>query len=253
MERRNLVFLLVLTFLFTTPVIAADCGCGGSSSGSSSGTGSDDARDVILLVRDARDLADRGHLNESLAKYQDILRADPSYLPALRGVAAVLRDLGRIEESLATYDRIIRDDPTDAAAWSAKADLYRVSGNAQAADYAYTRAIELDPGIRLTQPNQTQLLAEESGETTITVRSATSIITTVTTRDLPATPEKATMYPGEIPAGQVLSTVTPSVPLSPLTVTASLCLIAVVARSGSRWRDGYDTEKHPDNRHSRDR
>jgi tetratricopeptide (TPR) repeat protein len=237
MERRSLVFLLVLTFLFATPVIAADCGCGGSSSGSDSGTGTDDTRDVILLVRDARDLADRGHLDESLVKYQEILRTDPSYLPALRGVAGVLRDLGRIDESLATYDRIILDDPTDAAAWSAKADLYRLSGNAQAADYAYYRAIELDPGLRSMQVNRTVFSGEGSGETTITVRNATSLITTTTDRIPPSAPVTTKIYPGEVPAGQGISTVTPSVPLSPIAVTTSLCIIAVLARSGSGWRE----------------
>jgi tetratricopeptide (TPR) repeat protein len=252
MERRNPVFLLILIFLFVTPVIADDCGCGGSSSGSAAGTGTDDPRDVILLVRDARDLADRGHLNESLVIYQDILRTDPSYLPALRGVAGVLRDLGRIEESLTVVDRILLDDPTDAAAWSAKSDLFRISGNEQAADYAYFRAIELDPDLFLPQANRTGLPGEGSGETTIIVQNATNPAPATTNRIIPATPE-TTIHPRDDSAGQGSAPGTRHVPLSVFTVTITLGITAVLSRSGPRGRKCHDTEKHPDNRHSRDR
>jgi tetratricopeptide (TPR) repeat protein len=252
MERRKPVFLLVLIFLFVSPVIADDCGCSGSFSGSTAGTGTDDPRDVILLVRDARDLADRGHLNESLVIYQDILRTDPSYLPAIRGLAGVLRDLGRIEESLAVVDRILLDDPTDAAAWSEKSDLFRISGNEQAADYAYFRAVELDPDLYLPQANRTGLPGDGSGETTITVQNPTNPAPATTNRIIPATPE-TTIHPGDVPAGQGLATETRHVPLSVFTVTTSLGIITVLSRSGSRGKNGHDTEKHPDNRHSRDR
>ncbi|MDF3067376.1 MAG: methyltransferase, partial [Polyangiaceae bacterium] len=87
----------------------------------------------------------RGELQQALACYAQLLRADPQHAPAWQLVAMVRAKLGAWEESLFAAEQALRYAPDDALSWrSAAQALYRL-GRLPQALHAYDRVLAATP------------------------------------------------------------------------------------------------------------
>ena len=73
-------------------------------------------------------------LERAAAQYELVLRHAPDHLPAMTGLAAVLRDLGELSQARALYERVLAVAPQDTHAQSGLAGVLHDLGDAQGAE-----------------------------------------------------------------------------------------------------------------------
>lgn len=76
----------------------------------------------------ALDLMAEGHLEKSVAAYQDSVAADPTFTEAMHGLARALQDLERYDEAISVAQRIAEIDPDDVLAHTSLSVLYQKKG-----------------------------------------------------------------------------------------------------------------------------
>jgi Flp pilus assembly protein TadD len=76
----------------------------------------------------ALDLVAEGNLEGALAQYQQSLKADPTFIEVLHGMARVLQDLNRLDEAIAVAKRIPELDADDVLAHTSLSILYQKKG-----------------------------------------------------------------------------------------------------------------------------
>lgn len=89
-------------------------------------------------------LAAMGRLEEALQEFQVVVSRDPTYLPALAGMAKAQSRLGRRSEAIGTYKKLLELDEAHPEIHLELAHLLRIGGDGGAADH-YRRVLELDP------------------------------------------------------------------------------------------------------------
>lgn len=74
------------------------------------------------------DLMAAGHLDQAVAKYQESLKADPTFTEAMHGLARALQDLERFDEAIQVAKQIAEVDPDDVLAHTSLSVLYQRKG-----------------------------------------------------------------------------------------------------------------------------
>lgn len=72
-------------------------------------------------------------LERAAAQYDLVLQHAPDHLPAMTGLAAVLRDLGELSQAKALYERVLAVAPQDSHAQSGLAGVLHDQGDTQGA------------------------------------------------------------------------------------------------------------------------
>jgi tetratricopeptide (TPR) repeat protein len=93
------------------------------------------------LYDEADRLKDAGKLDEAVAKYQEILAADPNYTLAHSALAVVLGRLGRHEEAIVHGKKVCELQPQDAFSFTALSVTYQ-RAYAGTGNMAYIRDAE---------------------------------------------------------------------------------------------------------------
>jgi tetratricopeptide (TPR) repeat protein len=86
-----------------------------------------------------------GHLKQAVPLYQEAIRRDGRYVPALLGLGTALLDSGQFEPAAEQLRRATSVTPGDAALWSALGRAELASGRAVEAKAAWQKAVELNP------------------------------------------------------------------------------------------------------------
>ena len=68
-------------------------------------------------------------LERAAAQYELALQHAPEHLPAMTGLAAVLRDLGELSQAKALYERVLTVTPQDSHALNGLAGVLRDLGD----------------------------------------------------------------------------------------------------------------------------
>ena len=76
-------------------------------------------------------------LERAAAQYALVLHHAPDHLPAMTGLAAVLRDLDELSQARALYERVLAVAPQDAHAQSGLAGVLHDLGDAQGAELCF--------------------------------------------------------------------------------------------------------------------
>jgi tetratricopeptide (TPR) repeat protein len=76
----------------------------------------------------ALDLMGDGHLEQAVAKYQESLAVDPTFLEPMHGLARALQDLQRYDEAVEVAKRMAELDPDDVLAHTSLSVLYMKKG-----------------------------------------------------------------------------------------------------------------------------
>ena len=76
-------------------------------------------------------------LERAAAQYELVVKHAPAQLPAMTGLAAVLRDLGELSQAKALYKRVLAVAPQDAHAQSGLAGVLHDLGDAQGAELRF--------------------------------------------------------------------------------------------------------------------
>jgi tetratricopeptide (TPR) repeat protein len=85
---------------------------------------------------------------EALEYYNKILKAEPSYFPAMMDKASVLSKVGKFEEAIVCIDAAIELAPEEPGTHYTKGNILRDSGSFGAAKKCFLKTIEIDPKNR---------------------------------------------------------------------------------------------------------
>ncbi len=111
----------------------------------------------------AEALKSAGQLRKAVPLYEESLRRDPQYLPALLQLGTALRELGQKDHAAETLLRATKDVASDGRAWNELGQVYIELGNKPEAAAAFRKAVTLDP--EMPEPhNGLAILAAESGD-----------------------------------------------------------------------------------------
>jgi tetratricopeptide (TPR) repeat protein len=94
---------------------------------------------------EAQSLRDRGHIDESITKFQDAIAADPRFMPARAALGELLLKIRRDDEAIEVFRAAVEKNPTYPLAWYDLAFAYRARGRAADAVDAYQHYIKLHP------------------------------------------------------------------------------------------------------------
>lgn len=81
-------------------------------------------------------------LERAAAQYELVLKHAPDHLPAMTGLAAVLRDLGELSQAKALYERVLAVAPQDAHALNGLAGVLHVLADAEGAQKRFRQRRE---------------------------------------------------------------------------------------------------------------
>ncbi len=106
--------------------------------------------------------------------FEDILGANPEFLPALHGIGVLCVGQGRLEEAEHWLRKAIEVDGTYALAWNDLGEALRMMGRGEEAISAYQHTLELQPDFPGTMNNLAVALAgmNEIDEATRMLRKA---------------------------------------------------------------------------------
>lgn len=114
-----------------------------------------------LYVAFARLARESGKLPEAEQQYQLALKEDPTFLPALLGMAELQEQMGHPNEAIQWYERTIRAHPRQASAFNNMGLCYARLGRQDEAVTAISRAIQLAPKNPLYRNNLAAALVEQ--------------------------------------------------------------------------------------------
>jgi tetratricopeptide (TPR) repeat protein len=89
-----------------------------------------------------------GNYPTALEYYDQALKVDQNFQPAVYNRALVLRDLGRIDEAIVELRKVVAADPKSVGGLYNLGVLLIAQGNAQEGTRLVNKAIELDPSLR---------------------------------------------------------------------------------------------------------
>jgi tetratricopeptide (TPR) repeat protein len=95
---------------------------------------------------EAQTLRDRGHIEESIAKFKQAIAADPRHSAARTALGELLIKIRRDDEAITVLRTTVDKNPTYALAWYDLAFALRVRGQHAPAVDAYEHYIKLKPG-----------------------------------------------------------------------------------------------------------
>jgi protein O-GlcNAc transferase len=95
---------------------------------------------------EAQALRDRGHIDESIAKFRQAIALDPHHLAARAALGELLLKIRRDDEAIEVFRGAIDKNPTYPLAWYDLAFALRARGRAAEAVDAYQHYIKLRPG-----------------------------------------------------------------------------------------------------------
>jgi tetratricopeptide (TPR) repeat protein len=100
---------------------------------------------ATAAFNDAQSLRDRGHIEESIGKFQQAIAADPRFMPARAALGELLLKIRRDDEAIEVFKAAVDKNPSYPLAWYDLAFAYRARGRAADAVDAYQRYIRLHP------------------------------------------------------------------------------------------------------------
>jgi tetratricopeptide (TPR) repeat protein len=95
---------------------------------------------------EAQALRDRGHIDESIAKFKQAIAADPRHSAARTALGELLLKIRRDDEAIAVLRAAVDKNPTYSLAWYDLAFALRARGQYAPAVDAYEHYIKLKPG-----------------------------------------------------------------------------------------------------------
>ena len=98
-----------------------------------------------LLVRQARELHQKEHFQEALARYDRALALRPDYVEALYNRGILLSEMGRDQEALASFDQASAMRPDYAATWNNRGNVLRNLTRHDEALASFEKALALKP------------------------------------------------------------------------------------------------------------
>ncbi len=111
----------------------------------------------------AQALMAAGQPARALAAFQDSLRRDPAYLPALLEYAGALKSMGQAAQELAVAKRAAASAPSDPRAWNALGQAQLDTGALREAIASFEQALKLDPEMPEAH-NGTGIALAQSGD-----------------------------------------------------------------------------------------
>ncbi len=96
----------------------------------------------------------KGDLDRAIADYDQAIRVDPSYAPALNSRGIAYKARGDIDKAIADYDRVIQLNPQSAPAYNNRGYAYFTKKSYDRAVADYDMALGLDPANALTLNNR---------------------------------------------------------------------------------------------------
>jgi len=100
---------------------------------------------ATTAFNEAQSLRDRGHIEESIGKFQQAIAADPKFMPARAALGELLLKIRRDDEAIEVFKAAVEKNPSYPLAWYDLAFAYRARGRAADAVDAYQRYIRLHP------------------------------------------------------------------------------------------------------------
>jgi Flp pilus assembly protein TadD len=100
----------------------------------------------IELYDEATRLKEEGHLDEAVAKLNDLLAHDDGYALAHSALAVLLTRLKRHEEAISHAKRVCELEPTDPFSFTALSVTYQRAGRIPEAEDAMARAKMMQGG-----------------------------------------------------------------------------------------------------------
>ncbi len=98
-------------------------------------------------------------LRQAEEAYENALRADPHYVPALLGLARVYQQTGRPDAALELYRQLTELAPDNPSVWNDMGLCYKNLGDLVEAEHCLRKAISLDPMRDLYRNNLAYVLA----------------------------------------------------------------------------------------------
>jgi len=114
---------------------------------------------VRALLHQGAVLAQKGRMEEALARYQRVLALDPSCLEAALGLGQTVFGQGRVEASEAIFRCILERHPGSARARNSLGLSLQARGELSSAEASFRSALGLEPGLAAAQNNLANLLA----------------------------------------------------------------------------------------------
>ena len=125
--------------------------------GCSSATGQSKA--VIERFRQTRGLYDRGEYDKAIEKLTDIIRLDPTFVPAYQARAMTWRKKGELDKAIADYTEAIRLDPNYTLAYNNRGNVWQSKGEYDKANADFDEAIRLNPKLASAYNNRAWIMA----------------------------------------------------------------------------------------------
>jgi len=153
------------TCLMSLALVAALAGCAHKPASSTAQAGSDldTLKDTPINAKTryaAGQLAEgQNRLEQALTQYQEALKLDPGYQPAMYRLGVVYAQLKRYGEAVQTWQRYVRVTAGAAEAYSNLGFCQELAGNPAAAEAAYRTGISKDPNSQPCRINYGLMLA----------------------------------------------------------------------------------------------
>jgi tetratricopeptide (TPR) repeat protein len=96
----------------------------------------------------------KGDLDRAVADYDQAIRLDPTYAPALNSRGIAYKARGDVDKAIADYDRVIALNPQSAPAFNNRGYAYYTRKSYDRAVADYDVALKLDPANALTLNNR---------------------------------------------------------------------------------------------------
>jgi tetratricopeptide (TPR) repeat protein len=129
-------FLIISTIFFLYPI------CLISSPTIAYSTDSFEER---TLMERAYDSLNHGETEYALQLYDEILKVNPTYIPALNFKGLALASLGQYDEAIQLYDKVLNIDPTNVSALNNKGVAVYNLGHYDEAIQLYDKVLAIDP------------------------------------------------------------------------------------------------------------
>jgi tetratricopeptide (TPR) repeat protein len=104
------------------------------------------SEDAISITREGRILTEAKRYPEAMAKFDEAIALDPTYIDVYLGRGKAFEDQNKLEEALAEYQRAVKLAPKHVSAHMILGNAYRRIGKMPEALRAVEYAVELSPG-----------------------------------------------------------------------------------------------------------
>jgi tetratricopeptide (TPR) repeat protein len=102
----------------------------------------------------AYDSLNEGDIEDALQLYDEILKVNPTHIPALNYKGLALASLGQYEESIQWYDKVLNIDPTNISALNNKGVALYNLGQYEESIQWYDKVLNIDPNDKDAKYNK---------------------------------------------------------------------------------------------------